>query len=237
MKIYIFLTVFLLSSKLFSIVEEGGVIITFDDGYVCQYEHAAPLLEKYGYTATFYVTTGLLGKDGYMTSDQIVSLKQRGHDIGSHAVTHLRLSRLHDLKIEQELVRSKEYLEALLQIPIVHFAPPFGACNPTVLMHVKNQYKSQRTIGRGWNDPERGNPYLIRVQLVFCDTSFEEWLGWVNVALEERKWLVLVYHCLDATESLTSITPEKFEDHLRYLNDHRVPVGTMTDFLELLHRR
>src|SRR5262245_51197852 len=38
----------------------NAVAITFDDGYACNALRAAPLLEKYGLTATIFLTTGLI---------------------------------------------------------------------------------------------------------------------------------------------------------------------------------
>ncbi len=45
------------------------VVITFDDGYRDNHTHAMPLLRKYGYTATFFVVTDLIGTDKLQTFD------------------------------------------------------------------------------------------------------------------------------------------------------------------------
>jgi peptidoglycan/xylan/chitin deacetylase (PgdA/CDA1 family) len=39
-----------------------SVVITFDDGYLDNYEIAAPILSKYGLRAAFYITGGSIGK-------------------------------------------------------------------------------------------------------------------------------------------------------------------------------
>ena len=46
----------------------GSVVITFDDGYLNNFEEALPLLEKNQFRATFFITTGWIGREGTMGS-------------------------------------------------------------------------------------------------------------------------------------------------------------------------
>src|SRR5690242_20085089 len=46
---------------------QPGVAITFDDGCETDLLAAAPLLQKYAFRATFYVTSGFLGRSGYLS--------------------------------------------------------------------------------------------------------------------------------------------------------------------------
>lgn len=42
------------------------LVVTFDDGYADNHQHAAPVLERMGWPATFFVSTGLMhGGDGF----------------------------------------------------------------------------------------------------------------------------------------------------------------------------
>ena len=50
------------------------VLITFDDGYVDNYEVAFPILRAHGVEATFFLTTGFVGTDRIPYWDQIAYL-------------------------------------------------------------------------------------------------------------------------------------------------------------------
>lgn len=53
-----------------------GVSITFDDGYKNNYTNAYPILKKYNLSATFFVTTGLIGSGKIKWDDKIASVIQ-----------------------------------------------------------------------------------------------------------------------------------------------------------------
>ncbi len=46
-------------------IPEKSVIITFDDGYLSNYEYAYPILQKYGYKATVFAVGATMGSDTY----------------------------------------------------------------------------------------------------------------------------------------------------------------------------
>lgn len=70
------------------------LLITFDDGGVSAYTHAADALERRGWRGHFFVTTGRVGTPGFLSREQIVELDRRGHVVGSHSATHpLRMAR------------------------------------------------------------------------------------------------------------------------------------------------
>ncbi|NTW61568.1 polysaccharide deacetylase family protein, partial [Candidatus Saccharibacteria bacterium] len=66
--------------------------ITFDDGFANSYTQALPLLNKYGFGSTQFITTGLVNTDGYLSTSQLQSLATAGSEIASHSVTHSNLS-------------------------------------------------------------------------------------------------------------------------------------------------
>lgn len=63
------------------------VSLTFDDGNADQAQ-AARILQDHGMRGTFYVPSGFLGAQGYLTLAQVKGLEAAGHEIGGHTINH-----------------------------------------------------------------------------------------------------------------------------------------------------
>ena len=117
----------------------GTLSMTFDDGYLDNFEIAAPILRRFGLPATFFVTTGFIGSQviapwdrdlprqpGWMTWDHVRGLASMGFEIGHHTDTHLDLGTADPAMIRTEFETSKrKFTEALGASPKL-FAYPFG---------------------------------------------------------------------------------------------------------------
>jgi peptidoglycan/xylan/chitin deacetylase (PgdA/CDA1 family) len=118
----------------------GTLSITFDDGYLDNFQVAAPILKDLGLPATFFVTTGFIqstvvpfwDKDlpkqpGWMSWAHVRDLADSGFDIGCHTATHIDLGTCGAEEVRTELRESKTILEQRLSRPVTLFAYPFGA--------------------------------------------------------------------------------------------------------------
>jgi peptidoglycan/xylan/chitin deacetylase (PgdA/CDA1 family) len=120
------------------------VLITFDDGLQGCVEHAVPVLRTHGFTAVFYLVTGLMGKTSrwmvpelgvelpLMNWDTARALVAEGFQCGAHTVTHPRLAGLDEARCRAELVGARRQLEEELDRPALHLAYPFGSYDRTV---------------------------------------------------------------------------------------------------------
>ncbi len=65
-----------------------AVILTFDDGFLSEYQYAVPVLRRAGFTATFFPCSGLIGitngHEAYMTAADLRQLSQGGFAIEDH---------------------------------------------------------------------------------------------------------------------------------------------------------
>ena len=128
---------------------KNTVVITFDDGSKSDYITALPLLEKYQLPAVFSITTGNIGKSGYMTLDDLKKLAQSSLvTIASHSKSHgagntYAKDSTNKVAREKEISESKEILENWLAttVPATKTETPTGeSCEDC------NSY-----TGRFWN--------------------------------------------------------------------------------------
>jgi len=129
----------LTADELASLLDSGSalpkkpVMITFDDGWSSQYQYAKPLLDQYGFKATFFVYPSRLRGGTFMSQAQVRKLSQAGHSVGSHTWNHLPLVRKKGETAEEmtrrtrgELTKTTAWLERVCGKPVTAFAYPFG---------------------------------------------------------------------------------------------------------------
>ena len=104
--------------------------VSFDDGHPSWRDVVVPVLAELDVPATFFLTTGLVGRPGNLTWADCRDLVAAGHRLGSHTVTHPRLADCHDDDALREIVASKWDLEDQLGVEVRDFAAPYG--NPAV---------------------------------------------------------------------------------------------------------
>ena len=82
------------------------VVLTFDDSVKSHFTVAAPILKKYGFSATFFITEGFTfktNKRDYMTWEEIQSLDRQGFEIGNHTRDHLGIKADNVDQLEDQL--------------------------------------------------------------------------------------------------------------------------------------
>jgi len=115
------------------------LVITFDDGYLDNYENAARELRALELPACFFIATGFIGTDRiawwdqelpfqprWMTWDDVRALASMGFDIGAHTINHVDLGAVNRTTAEAEIRGSRERLEQELGMKADLFAYPYG---------------------------------------------------------------------------------------------------------------
>src|SRR5579859_1163840 len=111
-------------------------VVTFDDGHDSDVRAAAVLREN-GYRGIFYIPWSHIERPGFLTKRQILDLLAENFAVGSHGLTHSRLTEKSRAELHQELALSKEHLEDLTGVTIADLAIPFGRYNRAVIATAK----------------------------------------------------------------------------------------------------
>ena len=151
------------------------VIITFDDGYDDNYTNAFPLLQKYEFTATFYVVTDYIdrGLSRYMTWDQIEEMAGGGMEIGSHSRDHPDMrGRSADFLVWQ-ILGSKQTLESHIGRPVHAFSYPSGAYDDRVIEVLRSaHFWAAVTTVQGATHHSNGIFQLTRIRVRGGDSLY-----------------------------------------------------------------
>ncbi|GAA0761739.1 peptidoglycan/xylan/chitin deacetylase (PgdA/CDA1 family) [Erythromicrobium ramosum] len=162
------------------------LVITFDDGFASNREHAWPTLRKHGFPSSTFVVTDFLGGSNQWDSEDMAiwplldsdDLREADKDLfsfHSHSATHQRLPHIAGDRtaIERELDNSLRTIAALIDRPGKVFAYPFGNFVLQTMADVREAgYLGACSCMQGCNRMGT-DPYLLRrVEIHERDTGW-----------------------------------------------------------------
>ncbi len=128
---------------------ERPVVLTFDDGYADFFTEALPVLKRYNFTATLYITTAFINDTSrwmryegettrpMLTWAQLEQISTGGIECAAHTHTHPQLDTLPRSLAQGEIVHSKKLLENHLGKEVNSFAYPYGYLTTTLRQQVQ----------------------------------------------------------------------------------------------------
>ena len=123
------------------------VMINFDDSYKTQVLYAKPILDQYGFKATFFEVCGWVDKNSErQTWQDVAALQKDGMDIESHTMTHAHLNSVSSSKLYYELGFAKQcFANHGFNTTIFGYPVNLGSDNKTVVNVVAKYYDLART--------------------------------------------------------------------------------------------
>lgn len=164
---------------------EQSFLLTFDDGFLGVYEHAAPVLSAMSWPATAFLVSQLIGqRDTWceahnpsgatyplMDASHIQELRGQGFSFHSHSRNHADLPTLDDGQLHNQLAGAREDLQALLGEAVDYLAYPYGHYDDRVLHAARAAgYRAAFSVQPGFNRQDVDRFRIRRLDVFGTDT-------------------------------------------------------------------
>jgi peptidoglycan/xylan/chitin deacetylase (PgdA/CDA1 family) len=220
------------------------VVLTFDDSVASQFTVVRPILKKYGFGATFFITEGFdffSDKTNYLSWTQISKLYEDGFEIGNHTRDHMPAERENLRLLKRQLEAINLDCESNGIPRPVSFAWPGNAINVDALNILKEmgiRFARRGGVpeypyegGRGFAyEPGIDHPLLIPA----AGDGRPEWTleDFKRAVLQARngRIAVLQFHGVpDIQHPWVNTSPVIFLQCMKYLHNERYKVVALRD--------
>ena len=196
-------------------LDEPTFSITFDDVHRSAVRNGVPILLDHHAAATFYVASGLIGRDAFLDASDLETLKTHGFDIACHTYSHYRLDRgsSRGLALDAQRNRSAFEGEALVGRPR-DFCYPFGEVSGSAKRLVGQAYATARSVYPGVNNVG-SDLLLLRANPLFSPSvRWDAVKSLLAQATEQNGWVIFYTHGVDLDPDARSCTPEDLDQLL-----------------------
>jgi peptidoglycan/xylan/chitin deacetylase (PgdA/CDA1 family) len=199
------------------------VSLTFDDGIASAYL-ARQHLAEHGMHATFFVNSGHVDQDRFMTWEQVRALERDGHEIGGHTALHVDLPLLEPDEADRQICDDRV---VLLDhgFHVRNLAYPFGTSNPSVEALARRcGYNSARTTGHVVGTAESippADPYALGIGNDGTPTLEEIEDAVTRAVAAGGGWVPILFHGICDKCSDMAISETDFESLLAWLAAQR----------------
>jgi peptidoglycan/xylan/chitin deacetylase (PgdA/CDA1 family) len=174
------------------------VTFVFDDGNDTDYLIARGIFAEQGAVACSAITTDWINRPGYLTTEQIIGLRDAGWEIMSHTASHPKLTSLNEEQIDGEFARSKAVL-AGMGVPVRNVVYPKNMNNELVRTIARKYYRSGRGGAYAVNTPDT-DPYYLKSYSIKHDLARME--RSIDRAYAGRSWIIFYQHEIDIKAGL-----------------------------------
>ena len=218
------------------------IVLTFDDAVVNHLSFVVPLLQEYGFGATFFICRCAQWiaehPECYLSWKDIRKISDAGFEIGNHTLNHISLNSESETVGRREVSELNQLLVAEGIPKPISFAYPGGPYAGNAAKWLK-EYGLQcaRTTGKElWNgksDPMNIASWPVTAK---AEENLQLALSSLTAAESEPCAAVLTYHGVpDIAHPWCNTPPEMFKRHMDILRDGGFRVLSMKDFHRLVH--
>jgi peptidoglycan/xylan/chitin deacetylase (PgdA/CDA1 family) len=149
--------------------DKVNILMTFDDGFINNYEIVLPILLEFGIQASFFLISKCIEEGNVpsfiqnpknhqefrtINTSQAKYMLEKGMNIGSHTLDHNDFSKLSLKDSLENAEQSKQYIEKQLETPVECFAFPWGFYRKEQIEPIKKIFSRIFTVKHGFNFKE-----------------------------------------------------------------------------------
>ncbi len=219
--------------------QDRMVVLTFDDSVASHATFVAPLLQKHGFGATFFITEGfefLVDKEHYMTWEQIKALDTAGFEIGNHTRKHAGVAK----QSLEQLTADVEHIEQQcakhgIPRPVCFCYPGYQTSPVAVTLLRERGYLFARAGGAKAYNLSTDDPLTLPQAFDGKPESTLEQFKAAVAQARDGKIAVMTFHGVpDIKHPWVNTDPAKFEAYMQHLKDEGVKVIALRDIAKLL---
>ncbi len=214
--------------------DDTYVSLRFDDGWKSQL-NAYELLKKYDLTGSIYIISGFMGREGYMSWEDVEKVSEI-MEIGGHTVNHADLKNLRTLQDYEEEIGDDFRTLTEKGFKVKTFVYPYGNYNRTAVKVVKKYYIGASTQDVGPNTQD-ANPFLLKDFTIRSFNSISD----IKRVIIPGTWTILTFHDVGEPHPLApsavkgnAVSVEFFEEILKWLKETNVTVISIAEGCEKL---
>lgn len=137
---------------------KGTVALTFDDGPSPIYTpQILTILKENGIKATFF----MVGSNARLYPEIVKMVLAEGHAIGSHSLTHPKLTQLNDAQLYKEVATPQDIIYKITGKKPVCLRYPFGMSNEHVRAVIRSQ--GMQPVPMGFNSFDYDRPGVDKI--------------------------------------------------------------------------
>lgn len=209
---------------------EAMASFTFDDFPTSAYTIAGKMLEEAGARGTYFASAEFMGRtiDGieYYTPDLLKEIHAKGHEIGCHSFSHVRLGAKGPAFAKDSAKKNLAVMRAILgeQFTMTSFAYPYGDVSPAVKWAMGRHFSLCRGVHQSANT---GSVDLAQIRIISLESRHwdsDAMCHIVEEAKRNRSWLVFLTHDISDSPTPYGSTPAMMRTVLDMLGQSSIPI-------------
>jgi peptidoglycan/xylan/chitin deacetylase (PgdA/CDA1 family) len=198
------------------------ISFSFDDAPVTAFTNGSEILNKYGATATYYMSLGRLGLESpsgpIATYKDLLKGIKEGHELGCHTFDHRHSWDTKTEEFVQSVLKNRKQLSSMFpNVEFLSLAYPICDPKPRTKKKVSELFICCRGGEQGFNI---GPTDLNLINAFFLDSRIGDPIDKIKMIIDQnikaKGWLIFCTHDIDDRPTMYGCSKKFLENAVRY---------------------